>query len=646
MLALGIAAGLAELVRLGTVHATEVREEQQPVVRRRDIEVLDHVVGAQLGSAHALAAAVLRAVLVDAGALDVAAASERDDHVLFGNQVFHAHVAVVAGEDLRAAVVAIAVDDLGQLFDDDRTLALGLGEDVVVLVDHATELFCLVLDLLALERGQATQLQLENRTGLQLVDAQQLHQAFASLFDRGRTADECNHLIECVESGEVPAKDVHPLLCTSEAELRAPDDDLDLVRHPVGDEALDRQRARHAVDDGKHVRAEVLLQLRVLVEVVEHDLRDGVALERDDQSLTGAARGLVLEVGDALQAAVLDEVCDLARKVVGVDLVRQLGDDERRAPVDLFDVDDSAHRDRAAAGRIGILDALVSEDRRTRREVGALDALDQGCAQLFVRRFRVLEVPHRARRDLAEVVRGDVRGHSDCNADRAVDQQVRVASRQHSGLLRATVVVVLEVDRVFVDVAHHLECERRHLGLGVPGGCRFVVAGGAEVSLAVCKRVAHCPRLHETHEGVVDRRVTVRVELAHDVADDTRALRERAVGSVAAVEHRVEHAAVHGLEAVAHLRKRASDDDAHRVVEVRALHLALQVDLLHSCAGLLGCCFVSHQASLNVEEAHVACVLLNEFATSFDVFAHEDRESCVCCRGVVERHLTEGASLG
>ena len=33
-----------------------------------------------------------------------------------------------------------------------------------------------------------------------------------------------------------------------------------------------------------------------------------------------------------------------------------------------------------------------------------------------------------------------------------------------------------------------------------------------------------------------------------------------------------------GLEAVAHVRQRAGDDDAHRVVEVRDAHLVLDAD--------------------------------------------------------------------
>ena len=182
--------------------------------------------------------------------------------------------------------------------------------------------------------------------------------------------------------------------------------------------------------------------------------------------------------------------------------------------------------------------------------------------------------------DLAQVVRRDVRGHSDRDADRTVDEQVREARGKNDGLLGLAVVVVLEVDGLLVDVPDHLHGERRHLGLGVPHGRGAVVAGRAEVALAESERIAKAPRLHESNERVVDRRVTVRVELPHHVADDAGALVEALVGTVAAVVHAVDHAAMNGLQPVAHLGQRAPDDDAHRVVEVRPLHLELQVDLL------------------------------------------------------------------
>src|SRR5699024_4903380 len=110
----------------------------------------DHVVLAQGRAAHALAAALLGAVLVLAGALDVAAARDRDDHVLLRDEVLHRHVAV-EGEDLGPTVVAVLVDQLGELLGDDLPLAGGIGEDRGVLLDEGLEPVVLLDDLLALQ---------------------------------------------------------------------------------------------------------------------------------------------------------------------------------------------------------------------------------------------------------------------------------------------------------------------------------------------------------------------------------------------------------------------------------------------------------------------------------------------------------------
>ena len=74
------------------------------------------------------------------------------------------------------------------------------------------------------------------------------------------------------------------------------------------------------------------------------------------------------------------------------------------------------------------------------------------------------------------------------------------------------------------------------------------------------------------------RLVAVRVVLAHHLADDRGALAERARRRQAHLAHRVEDPAMDRLEAVAHVRQGARDDDAHRVIEVRDAHLVLDAD--------------------------------------------------------------------
>ena len=129
VLAAGIAAGVGQLVGLRPVDPALVGEEQQPVVGRRHEEVLDDVVLAQLRAAYALAAAALRPVEVGLGALGVAAAGDRDDDVLLGDEVLDGHVAL-GRHDLGAPLVAVLLDDRGELLADDLPLPLGsTGQD-------------------------------------------------------------------------------------------------------------------------------------------------------------------------------------------------------------------------------------------------------------------------------------------------------------------------------------------------------------------------------------------------------------------------------------------------------------------------------------------------------------------------------------
>ncbi len=304
-----------------------------------------------------------------------------------------------------------------------------------------------------------------------------------------------------------------------------------------------------------------------------------------------ALLGLVAEVGDLLQAAVLDLLGDLLDQAAAVvapvalrHLVGHLGDDDRLlALAQRLDVRPSAHDHAAAAGLVGVLDAAVADDDAAGREVRALDVPHQP-ADLDL---RVVDVGDRGVDRLAQVVRRDVGRHADGDAGRAVDQQVREAGGQHDRLLARLVVVGDEVDRVHVDVPQHLRREACEPRLGVTHRGRRIVVDRAEVALRLDQRVAHREVLPEAHQRVVDGGVAVRVELAEHVADDARGLAEGAVGLQPGLVHREQHTPVHRLEAVAHVRQRAAHDHAHGVVEVRGAHLLLEPARLDVAAGEL-----------------------------------------------------------
>ena len=306
--------------------------------------------------------------------------------------------------DLGAPRVAEALGDLRQLLLDHAEHARLVAEDRPQLGDPLGHVGVLLFDAVGLERGELGEAQVEDRRRLDRAQLEALDQLLAGGVAVARAADQLDDRVEVVERGEQALEDVRASLLFGELVLGAAHDHLALVRDVVVDDRAQVERARHVVDERDHVDAEGGLHRRVLVELVEHDLRDRVALELDHQAHAALVR-VVLDVGDLGDAAVFDEVGDLldqAAVAALLDHERQLGDDDRLfALLERLDVGTRLDAHAAATGLVGVADAGAAEDHPARREVGALDVLHQ--ARDVDR--RVVDVGDRRVDHLAQVVR-------------------------------------------------------------------------------------------------------------------------------------------------------------------------------------------------------------------------------------------------
>ena len=172
-------------------------------------------------------------------------------------------------------------------------------------------------------------------------------------------------------------------------------------------------------------------------------------------------------------------------------------------------------------------------------------------------------------------MRWDVGCHTDGDAFAPVDQQVRESGGQHLWLPLALVVVGGEVDGAFIQVRQQQHGRVGQAGLGITLGGRAIAIDAAKITLTVDQRQAQAEGLRQANHGHVDRKVAMRMVLAHHVTGDTRALAIGFVRRVAAFVHGIENAAMHRLHAVPRIRQRPADDDGHGVVKERAPHLGL-----------------------------------------------------------------------
>ena len=131
-----------------------------------------------------------------------------------------------------------------------------VGEDVLELGDELDDREVLVLDLLALERGQAGEPHVEDRLGLELGQVEPRHEVGPGALDVGRLADRLDDRVEVVEGDLEALEDVGPGAGLAEVELGPAADDLAAMVDVVLEDRLERQRLRLAVDEGEHVQVE------------------------------------------------------------------------------------------------------------------------------------------------------------------------------------------------------------------------------------------------------------------------------------------------------------------------------------------------------------------------------------------------------
>ena len=357
--ALRHAPGLVDLVHLEPVAAAAVGEDQQVGVRVGHEQVLDEVLFLGPRADHALAAAPLRAVGGDLLALDVAGVRDRDHHVLLLDGVLVADLALLA-HDLGAPVVAVLLLQAPDLVLDDAEHLLRAGEDRPQPLDQLDDLEVLLLDLRALEPGQARQPHLEDGVRLDLAELELAHEALARGVHVLRAADQGDDGVEVVEGDLEALEDVGALLGLGEVELGAAPHDLLPVAHVLVHQLAQVHHLRPVLHQGQHDRAEGHLQRGVHEELVEHDLGVGVLLELDHDA-HAVAVGLVAQVADARDPPLAHQVGDLLEQARLADLERDLGRHQAHAPgAALLDLDPRAHLDEAAPGRVAVADALAS----------------------------------------------------------------------------------------------------------------------------------------------------------------------------------------------------------------------------------------------------------------------------------------------
>ena len=133
------------------------------------------------------------------------------------------------------------------------------------------------------------------------------------------------------------------------------------------------------------------------------------------------------------------------------------------------------------------------------------------------------------------------------------------------------VIIGLEIDRALVQIGEQGLGGLVHAHFGITHCCGHIAVNRAEIALTIDQDQPHGEGLRHADHGVINGRVPVRVILTDHIPDDARRFAIGPAGPIALFMHGKQDAPVHGLEAVTGIGQGPADNDAHRIIEIRAL---------------------------------------------------------------------------
>ena len=422
----------------------------------------------------ALAAAVLRAESAERCAFDIAVKCDGHDHVFAFDQVFVVQT-IPRGGNLGNAGGRECFAHRHQLIPHHAIELHAVSQNREVVFDKGRQLFQLVPDLVAAQRGEAVQTEIEDGLHLhfgELVGAAALFGIRLDRFDQpdilgdianrplarsqrrtgrkriARSANDPHHFIHVGDRHNQTQQDMRTITRLVEFELGAPGDDFFAEGNKSRDDIAQHQGFRSAAANRQHIGRETRLRRRVPPQLVEHHFGGCIALQIDDNAHAHPAR-FIADIGDAFDPLVLGGFGNFLDQIILASLVRHRSQDDR-APIPAPFLNHMAATldDRTAPGQIGGPRASAAQDERSCRKVRPRNDFDE----LFGCNRRVFDEGQAAVDHFAQIVRRNVGCHANRNAARAIDQQIGEAGWQNRRFAPRSVVIVLKINRVLVEI--------------------------------------------------------------------------------------------------------------------------------------------------------------------------------------------------
>ena len=228
--------------------------------------------------------------------------------------------------------------------------------------------------------------------------------------------------------------------------------------------------------------------------------------------------GLITNSCDTVNALFLHQTNNMLMNLGLINHVWKLGDDNSLTAIfHLFNFSARTKNNRTLPRFISPVNTRLAHHQCSCREIWTR----QDFHDVTSRYFWIIHDKLNGINRLTKIMWRNISRHPNCNPCRSIYEQVREASRKNYRLSLAGIIVVNIINSIFVNITKHLQSNLAHTCFCVTLGCSPVSVHRTEVSMAVYQHVAIAPPLSHPHHRFINRGVTMRVILTHDIPCDT-----------------------------------------------------------------------------------------------------------------------------
>ena len=444
--------------------------------------------------------------------------------VLPWNQVFDINF-IIDNFDTGTALVTEFIPYFNQFLFDDIQLQFPAAQNINQTMDTGFNLVIFITDFLTFQTGQTAQthadnglclifiqmefiffLAIHNTQQCNLVDDERLcHQVLLGIGFIGGCTDDGNDTVNIIGGNLQAFQNMGTCFCLFQVKPAAAFNDFTLEFNVLVNQLPQVQRARLVIDQSQIVNGEGFLQLGIIEQLIEDNLRICVFFQFYNHT-DAFPVGFITQVRNAFNSLILDQIRNGFHQPCLVDTIRDFGcHNTGSAMGHILKVGPGTHFQLAAAGGIGSTNAAAAHNQATSREIRALDVLTdfiQTC-------FRVVNDMADTVNDFGEVMGRHIGCHTDSNTGGAIDQHARETGRQYRRFLAVVIEVRHKLDGILVDIGHHMGSQLTHTGFRVTVSSRWVAIQRAKVAMTINHGIAQGKPLCHTHHGIINGGITM-----------------------------------------------------------------------------------------------------------------------------------------